>query len=83
MLLLLSTEPPAPVWPTKFGAVTGCNLRPLGQWGDAMLPISREEQVMSLGGHSNFSSGIFKALSSNAWAAIHELGIDWASMTYI
>jgi hypothetical protein len=58
MLLLLSAEHPAPVWLTKFGADTGCNLRPLCQWGDAMLPISREEPVMSLGGHSNFSSAI-------------------------
>jgi hypothetical protein len=68
MLLLLSTEPPAPVWPTKFGADTGCNLRPLHQWGDAMLPISREEPVMSLGGHSNFSSGISRGIQIFHWA---------------
>jgi hypothetical protein len=26
----------------------GCNLRPLQQWGDAMLPISREELVVNM-----------------------------------
>jgi hypothetical protein len=31
MPLSLSAGPPAPAWPTKFGADTGCNLRPLRQ----------------------------------------------------
>jgi hypothetical protein len=34
---------PGPVWPTQYAADSSCNLRPLHQWGDAMLRISREE----------------------------------------
>jgi hypothetical protein len=37
--------------PRKYTADAGCNLRHLGQWGDTMLPFSREEPVM-IGMHS-------------------------------
>ncbi len=49
MPLSLFAQPPAPIWPTQYTADTGCNLKPLHQWGDAM-PLNPRGNTLKIWG---------------------------------
>jgi hypothetical protein len=42
-----SHNPLHPIWPTQYTADSGCNLKPLHQWGDAM-PLNPRENTLRI-----------------------------------